>query len=176
MNRSASPGLGQWITVSLMVAITMFLLYKIYEYAGSRSYYPTGLTVAGINVGGLTRAQASEAIANRYIDAPVILYHGNDTIEMSPTRAEFTPDIAAMLSEADYQRSQQDFWAGFWGFLWGRPVEVEPVPFASHAQSGHAAGFFARHCAPGGSTRTATAAGSRHADVPVRHLRDGNRH
>ena len=133
MNRSASPGLGQWITVSLMVTITMFLLYKIYEYAGSRSYYPTGLSVAGINVGGLTRAQASEAIANRYIDAPIILYHGNDTIEMSPTRAEFTPDIAAMLSEADYQRSQQDFWAGFWGFLWGRPVEVEPVPLqATH--------------------------------------------
>ncbi|MCZ7673303.1 MAG: hypothetical protein M5U34_42420 [Chloroflexi bacterium] len=38
-----------------------------------------------------------------------------------------------MLSQADYQRFQQDFWAGFWGFLWGRPVEVEPVPlYATH--------------------------------------------
>jgi beta-lactamase class A len=32
-----------------------------------------------------------------------------------------------MLSQADFQRQQQDFWSGFWGFLWNRPVEVEHV-------------------------------------------------
>lgn len=133
MSRNSSPGLGQWITVSLMVAASLFLLYKLYQYAGARSYYPTGLTVAGVNVGGMTEEQASEVLANRYIDAPVIIRHGEDTFEVSPTRAEFTPDIPAMLSAADYQRTQQDFWAGFWGFLWGRPVEVEPVPLqATH--------------------------------------------
>lgn len=110
-----------------MVAVSLFLLYKLYQYAGSRSYYPTGLTVAGVDVGGMTPEQASEFITNRFIDAPVMLFHGEESFEISPASAEFTPDIQAMLSQADFQRTQQDFWAGFWGFLWGRPVEVEPV-------------------------------------------------
>ena len=127
MNRSSSPGLGQWITVSVMVAVSLFLLYKLYQFAGARNYYPVGLNVAGIDVGGMTKEQASEILTNRYIEAPITLFHGEESFEVSPNRAEFTPDIEAMLSDADYQRTQQDFWAGFWGYLWGRPVEVEPV-------------------------------------------------
>ncbi len=37
MNRNSAPGLGQWITVSLMVVVSMFLLYKLYQYAGTRT-------------------------------------------------------------------------------------------------------------------------------------------
>ncbi|NCF64910.1 MAG: hypothetical protein GWP61_02985 [Chloroflexi bacterium] len=135
MSRDSSPGLGQWITVTVMVAVSLFLLYKLYQFAGSRSFYPTGLIVAGIDVGGMTPEQASEVITNRFIDAPVVLHHGEESFEIGPPRAEFTPDIEAMLSRADYQRTQQDFWAGFWGFLWGRPVEVEPVGLqATHSR------------------------------------------
>ena len=135
MSRDSSPGLGQWITVTVMVAVSLFLLYKLYQFAGSRSYYPTGLIVAGIDVGGMTPEQASEVITNRFIDAPVVLHHGEETFAIGPPRAEFTPDIEAMLSRADYQRTQQDFWAGFWGFLWGWPVEVEPVGLqATHSR------------------------------------------
>lgn len=127
MNKSSSAGLGQWVTVTVMVAVSLFLLIKLYQFAGSRGFYPVGLTVGGVDVGGMTPEQASEILANRFIEAPVILHHGDESFEISPTRAEFTPDIPAMLSEADYQRTQQDFWAGFWGFLWGRPEQVQPV-------------------------------------------------
>jgi beta-lactamase class A len=133
MNRSSSPGLGQWITVTLLVAVTVFLLVKLYQYAGARDYYPTGLTVAGIDVGGMTPEEASTVLNNRYLEAPIVIFHNSDRFELSPTKAEFTLDLSAMLSQADYQRFQQDFWAGFWGFLWGRPVEVDPVPlYATH--------------------------------------------
>ena len=131
MNRGSSPGLGQWLTVSLMVAVTIFLLGKLYQYAGFRQYYPAGLIVAGINVGGLTREEASELLTNRYIEAPITIYHGENQFDVSPSQANFTLDREAMLSEADFQRVQQDFWAGFWGFLWGRPIEVDPVPLAA---------------------------------------------
>lgn len=127
MNKSSSPGLGQWVTVTVMVSVSLFLLYKLYQFAGSRSQYPVGLTVAGVDVGGMNAEQASEVLRNRYIEAPIIVHHGEDSFEVSPSSAEFTPDIPAMLSEADFQRTQQDFWAGFWGFLWGRPIEVQPV-------------------------------------------------
>ncbi|MCB8967968.1 MAG: hypothetical protein H6660_13855 [Ardenticatenaceae bacterium] len=133
MNRNTTPGLGQWLTVSIMVAGAIFLIVQLYQYAGSRSYFPTGLTIAAVDVGGRTPEEASEIITNRYINAPVVLYYGEDSFEVSPTEAEFTLDMETMLNEADYQRSQQDFWAGFWGYLWGRPVEVQPVPLrATH--------------------------------------------
>lgn len=131
MNRSDTPGLGQWLTVSIMVAGAIFLIYQLYQYANSRSYYPTGLTIAGVDVGGMTEEEASNVLTNRYIEAPVTLIHGEDTFELSPTEAEFKLDLEKMLSEADYQRTQQDFWAGFWGYLWGRPVEVDPVPLSA---------------------------------------------
>ncbi|MCA9936474.1 MAG: serine hydrolase [Ardenticatenaceae bacterium] len=127
MRRSNTPGLGQWLTVSIMVAGAIFLVYKIYQYAGSRTYLPTGLTIAAVDVGGMTPEEASDILTNRYIEAPIVLYHGEDSFDVSPTEVEFTLDLETMLSEADFQRTQQDFWAGFWGFLWGRPVEVQPI-------------------------------------------------
>jgi beta-lactamase class A len=114
-----------------MVAITIFLLVKLYQFAGFRQYYPAGLTVAGINIGGLTRDEASEVLNNRYIEAPITIYHLDQPFDVSPEQANFTLDREKMLSDADFQRIQQDFWAGFWGFLWARPIEVDPVPLAA---------------------------------------------
>jgi beta-lactamase class A len=114
-----------------MVVVTIFLLIKLYQYAGFRSYFPAGLSIAGVDVGGLTEEEASEIVSNRYMEAPITIYHGAESFNISPTQAEFTLDWETMLSRADFQRAQQDFWAGFWGFLWGRPVEVEPVPLAA---------------------------------------------
>jgi beta-lactamase class A len=127
MNRRSSPGLGQWLTVTVMLALVLFLLFKLYQYGSFRRFYPAGLTAGGVPVGGLTRDQAAEQLNSRYVSAPVILYHGTEAVEVSPTEIEFTLDLETMLSQADYQRQQQDFWAGFWGFLWGRPIEVEHV-------------------------------------------------
>lgn len=133
MNRNTTPGLGQWLTVSIMVAGAIFIIFKLYEYAGSRSYYPPGLTIGGIDIGGMTPDEASALLTNRYIEAPILLLYNEDSFEVSPAETEFTLDLENMLNQADIQRVQQDFWAGFWGFLWGRPVEVEPIPLlATH--------------------------------------------
>jgi hypothetical protein len=131
MDRSSSPGLGQWLTVSLMVAATIFLIIKLYQYAGFRGYYPIGLTMAGVDVGGMTPEEAGEVLNNRYLDAPVTIHHNEESFPIRPDEAEFKLDLEAMLSQADYERAQQDFWAGYWGFLWGRPVEVSPVPLSA---------------------------------------------
>jgi len=131
MNRRSSPGAGQWLTVTILVVASIFLLIKLFQYASLRGNYPTGLTIAGVDVGGLSPEQATNVLTNRYIEAPVIIYHGEDRFEISPSDAEFELDLATMLSRADIERTSQDFWAGFWGFLWGRPVEVSPVELSA---------------------------------------------
>lgn len=127
MNRQSSPGLGQWLTVFVMVGVTIFLFIRLYQYSIVQSFLPTGMAIAGIDVGGLTDEQASQLLSERYLTAPILVYHLDSAIEITPLEVEFQLDLATMLNEADYQRSQQDFWAGFWGFLWGRPVDVQDV-------------------------------------------------
>jgi beta-lactamase class A len=136
MSRRSAPGLGQWLLVIAMVALVLFLLFKLYQYGNFRRYFPAGLTAGGVPIGGLTREEAAQQLNNRYLEAPVIVYHGEEAIEIRPLDIEFTLDVDSMLSQADYQRQQQDFWSGFWGFLWGRPVEVEQVELrATHSPS-----------------------------------------
>lgn len=134
MNSRSSPGMGQWLMVTLMVAGVVLLLYQIYQYGTFRQYMPAGLTVAGVEVGGLSRGEAAELLNSRYLEAEVVIYHGEDSITIEPAEhADFQLDLETMLNQADFQRDQQDFWSGFWGFLWDRPVEVEMVPLqATH--------------------------------------------
>lgn len=131
MNRNTTPGVGQWITVTLLVAVSMFLLVKLYQYSGMRSFLPSGLTVGGVDVSQMDREAASAKLAEQYMDAPIRIYHGEDSFDISPLEAEFSLDLETMWGQADFQRTKQDFWSGFWGFLWGRPVEVDPVPLAA---------------------------------------------
>ena len=80
MRANSSPGLGQWLVATIIVSTTVFLLYKIYQYGNDRQYFPAGLTVAGIDVGGKTREEAADEIANRYLETDILLYHGEDSI------------------------------------------------------------------------------------------------
>jgi beta-lactamase class A len=135
MSRRSSPGLGQWIIVIAMVAFVVFLLFKLYQYGSVRRFYPAGLTIGGVLVEGLSEEEAADLLTQRYVSAPVIIRHGQEAIEVSPSDIEFQVDMESMLAEADFQREQQDFWAGFWGYLWGRPVEIEHVNLrAAHSQ------------------------------------------
>jgi beta-lactamase class A len=131
MNRNSSPGVGQWVTASLIVFVSMFLLFKLYQYAGTRTLYPTGLTIGGVDVSQMTEEEATAALTEQYINTDIIIFHEQDTFNINPTRAEFTLDLETMLNQADFQRTRQDFWAGFWGFLWGRPVDVDPVELSA---------------------------------------------
>lgn len=127
MNRNTSPGFGQWVIVTLMVTVSLFLLYKLYQYSGTRTEFPTGLTIGGVNVGQMTHDQARIALTSAYMEAPVKIYHQEESFDLLPSQAEFKLDFETMLANADRERLSQDFWSGFWGFLWGRPIEVQPV-------------------------------------------------
>ena len=135
MSRRTSPGFAEWVFVTLTIVGFIFLLYQLYQYGSVRQLFPVGLEVAGIDVGGLTREEAENLVSERYLDAPVVLYHREQPIEIFPNRAEFSLNFETMMIGAMNERDQQDFWAGFWGFLWGRPVDVSPVPLsANHSE------------------------------------------
>lgn len=134
MRRRTSPGFAEWLFVTFAIAGSLFLFYQLYQYGAARQLFPVGLQVAGVDVSGLTRAEAERRLLERYMNAPIIVYHRDQPVEILPSRAEFKLNTEAMMTRAVYERDQQDYWAGFWGYLWGRPVDVSPVPLdATHS-------------------------------------------
>lgn len=131
MSRRSTPGAGQWFSVAVLVSTSLFLLVKLFQYATFTGVYPTGLIVAGVDIGEMTRDQARDVLTNVYMEAPITIYHGAESYPISPVEAEFELDLDTMLNLADSESDRQDFWAGFWGYLWGRPVEVSPVPIVA---------------------------------------------
>lgn len=134
MNRRSDPGLGQWLFTTLLIGLGFLLIYKLIQYSAVRSYMPAGLTIAGVDVGGLDEQGVRDRLAERYLNAPVVIYHGENRLELDPREvADFELGIEMMLDQAQQERDQQDYWSGFWGFLWGRAVEIDSVPLqASH--------------------------------------------
>lgn len=133
MNTRNAPGFGQWFLVTLLLAGAALILYKLYQFGQFQQFYPAGLEIGGINVGLMTQEEAEQSLTGRYLQAPVHIFHREQSIEINPAQVDFTLDFETMIAQADYQNSQQDFWSGFWGFLWNRPIDVDAVPlFATH--------------------------------------------
>lgn len=101
---------------------------QLVRYSRIRAVYPQGMTIAGVPVGGLDRAQSAQRLLEVYSSTPVELHYGEAVIQISPSVAEFEPDIDAMLAAADLVRSQQPFWVGFWNYLLGRTETGAEVP------------------------------------------------
>ena len=104
------------------------MIYFLIQYSNVRAFMPTGLEVAGINVAGLDSEGIRARLTERYLDATISITHGDQRIDLSPQRdADFRLDFERMISEAESRRDNQDYWSGFWDFLWGRSSSVEPV-------------------------------------------------
>lgn len=122
-----SPGFAEWFLVTALILGVIFLLYQLYQYGSVRDGYPNGLTIAGIDMSGKTEAEATQLLTERYIDAPITIYHQNSPFQLSPAQAEFSLDYELMLTRAESVRVNQNYWSGFWGYLTGRPVDIDPI-------------------------------------------------
>jgi beta-lactamase class A len=116
----------EWGAIVLTVVAVAVLLLQLNSYSNLRGKFPSGLTIARVDVGGLTDEQASQHLTAIYY-SEVDLYYQGDRIPLNPADVEFSLDLESMIQTASDQRNAQGFWAGFWNFLWGRPVQVEPV-------------------------------------------------
>ncbi|MEM9772989.1 MAG: serine hydrolase [Chloroflexota bacterium] len=128
MNRRGDPGLGQWLITTCILFIGALLIYYLVQYSNVRALMPVGLDVAGIGVGGVDSDGLQSRLNERYLVAPVYIVHGDELIELSPERdADFRLDFERMISDAENRRDNQDYWSGFWNFLWGRSSNVNSV-------------------------------------------------
>jgi beta-lactamase class A len=128
-NRSIFSPL-RWFSVFFLLAALILTLVELAQYSRVQANYPAGMKIAGIYVGGLDRQQAAQRLIGSYM-VPVELIYNNASMQLNPSVVDFQLDLESMLSAADLQRTQQNFWLGFWDFLWGRSSSPTEVPLRS---------------------------------------------
>lgn len=128
MNRTNDPGISQWVLTAIIIALGFLLIWKLMQYSAVRAFMPAGMVIAGVNVGGYSEEEVRQVLTNRYLEAPLIIFHGDNREELDPREvAEFQLDFETMLSEAELQRQNINYWDGFSSYLLGLPIEVKPI-------------------------------------------------
>jgi lipoprotein-anchoring transpeptidase ErfK/SrfK len=97
-------GKGSFILVAVLVALLLGGVAAVYAYdSGREDLIAKGVTVAGIDVGDMRRADATailqRRLANR-IERPIVVRHDGRRYWLSPRRARMTTDVGGMVAEA----------------------------------------------------------------------------
>ena len=118
------------ISILFLSATIIITIISLIGYSRQRNFYPAGMTIGGIPVGGLDPQAASQRVLQVYT-TPVEAQYGDATIQINPTSAGFEVDIESMLAAADLIRTGGSFWGGFWDYLWNRAATPVAIPLRS---------------------------------------------
>lgn len=127
MNRSRTFNPLRWMSLVSLAAALGLLVIQLITFSRLRANFPSGMTIAGIPIGGLDRPQAAQRLLE-YFTLPVEVQYGENLIQINPAAFGFALDVESMLAAADMQRTQKPFWQGFWDYLWGVPGATSDVP------------------------------------------------
>ncbi len=105
-------------TAILLLSIALVLaIISLIGYSRQRDYYPSGMTIAGVPVGGLDPQAASQRVLQVY-NSPIEIQYNGGIVQVDPTIIGFQMDMDSMLAAADLARTGGSFWGGFWDYLW----------------------------------------------------------
>ena len=121
--------LGIFSAISLIGGV-LLLVIQLVLYSRSFSSLPGGLSLGGVPVGGLSEQQAQEQLILVYT-SPIELLYQDQRIRLDPARVSFQLDTGLMLPEVNQFRLNDDFWSGFWDFLWLKPGQANDIPLRS---------------------------------------------
>lgn len=125
-NRNANILLRGTAIFLISIAVIMTIISLI-NYSRQRNFYPAGMTIAGVPVGGLDPQTASQRVLQVY-STPIQIQYSGAIIQADPTLIGFQMDMESMLAAADLSRTGGPFWSGFWDFLWNRVPPTVAIP------------------------------------------------
>lgn len=124
----------RWISTVLLIATVVLVILQLIVYSRNRANFPSGLVIANIPVGGISRQEAAERLLEIY-GLPVELRYGDATIHLDPAQVDFNLNLEGMIAAGDLQRTGSSFWSGFWNYLWGGVSNPQEVPLdASYSE------------------------------------------
>jgi beta-lactamase class A len=124
-NRRSIPIL-RGISIAILSIALVLGVISLIGYSRQRNNYPGGMTIAGVQVGGVDPQIASQRVLQVY-SSPIEVQYGEAIIHVDPSVVGFELDLDSMIAAADLERTGGSFWGGFWNYLWNRdpsPVEI----------------------------------------------------
>jgi beta-lactamase class A len=119
-----------WVSLAFLFGALILAVLQLVSFSRVRTRFPTGLSIAGVPVGGLDRQTAANRLLAVY-STPIELIYGEAVIQLEPSVVGFELEIETMLAAADLERVQKPFWIGYWDHLWGRFDEGGTIPLTA---------------------------------------------
>ncbi len=124
-------------SIILLVLATSLFLIELLSFSQQEDSLPNDIFVAGVNVSGMTPAQAvrewEQALAQ-----PITLYYEDSPILLDPSSIGFRPNSQTMLAEALASRDTEgSFWERFYNHLIDQDLQqsIEVPLFADYQQN-----------------------------------------
>jgi hypothetical protein len=115
------------ILSGLLVLLLVGGSLALYSYdAGRDDVIAKGVTVAGVDVGGMRRAEAADLVQRRLadpLDRPIVIRAAGHTFRLSPERSGVTTDVGGMVAEAVSASRDGNLLQRSWRDLTGGKVE-----------------------------------------------------
>ncbi len=127
MRRSSSIPVLRGISIGLLSIALVMAVISLIGYSRQRNNYPRGMTIAGVEVGGVDPRIAAQRVLQVYA-SPIAVKYGDADIQIDPNTVGFELQMDSMIAAADLERTGGSFWGGFWNYLWNREPDPVNVP------------------------------------------------
>jgi beta-lactamase class A len=127
--------LQKLLMIIVLAVAAGYLAYQGFLYVRSRDQMPPGMTIAGLDVSGMTLEEIEQVLNKRYL-SPVYISNESERVELNPADVGFVLDMESMLGEAQELSTPEEPWQGFLEFVVGRslsPIAIELA--ATHDRS-----------------------------------------
>ena len=127
MRQRPNTTLLEWTAILLVLSSVVLLVLQLVSYQRVRSNFPSGMMIADVPVEGLSLEQSAAMLTQIYA-SPVELHFRDTFFFLEPAEISFRLSLESMLALADTYRTDTNFWAGYWKFLWRSPGDPVLVP------------------------------------------------
>lgn len=120
----------RWISLALIVAAVLLVIFQLIVFSRLRSTFATGTQIGGVDVTGLAQDEAADRLTRSY-SVPIEMHYGEDVIQIKPAALGFSLDLASMMAAADQARVSTPFWPAFFDYLFSRLPQAQKIPLRS---------------------------------------------
>ncbi len=125
----------QIMSVLMIFAATGLFIFYLVRFSQQPDKLAGDVSVAGVSVGGLSKREALSTVVSAY-QKPVILYYGDNPIQLDPSTVGFSLSGESMLASASAVGDLSgSFWSRFLTYLLGQETQqTVNVPLVAQFQ------------------------------------------
>ncbi len=118
------------VAIGLLLTGVGLGFVELVTFANQSETFAPGTCVGDVCLDGLTRAEAVAALEQAYT-RPIVLIYQESAIQLEPTTIGFRLNSDTIMADIEQTIEQDNFWSGFWDYLWRRPHAAIQVEVAS---------------------------------------------